>query len=462
MRLDRAGPDGKRERDALLTLSLTELAEYLAIAAAWVVTIIATGRRPSPFYVALAAQSFVVIGAIRLAQTGRATGHSVVVLVVGFCALAAGYSYARSSRLPGRVAVRSKSDERRPIRRSREARRGARAVFVFFALLAAYHFAVVGLPILAPNVEIARWNFTQSGLFGLPGRAYLYGLPLALVLARAARLGETESRPDWLYRAALAALVLSRVVGGFKGEVLEVVVLVYILQVGRSSSVTLAAVLRRYAVPAAVALVFAGSVSQLYLSMQSKPGTASPASQLASRMTTTAARAPLTAIEYRDGGGLLTPRVTFVHDVENYVRSITGARDTAPLFGSMLSARMYGRDVYTRGNTPGTLIVPVASGAFSVLYYNFGIGAYFAIFLIGAVFAVGEERVRRARTPLALSVSSVFLFVLYQFLMKEDFAELLVNWSAMVAVACAVYVIANKWPRVAPRPAMPTVNWSES
>ena len=63
----------------------------------------------------------------------------------------------------------------------------ARKTLVAFAgvisFFVAYHFIVGGVPLLSADVELARFNFSGSGLFGIPGRMYLFGLPFLVTYA---------------------------------------------------------------------------------------------------------------------------------------------------------------------------------------------------------------------------------------------------------------------------------------
>src|SRR5439155_18948606 len=99
------------------------------------------------------------------------------------------------------------------------------------------HFAVGGIPLLSSNVEIARLDVTASGLLGIPGRIYLFGIPLALAAClRGERIGSRAAFSTWQSRLLLATFVISRILSGFKSGLLEVVVITLLIYVASGHS----------------------------------------------------------------------------------------------------------------------------------------------------------------------------------------------------------------------------------
>lgn len=93
-----------------------------------------------------------------------------------------------------------------------------------------YHFAVTGVPVLASNVELARYDFTSSGLLGLPGRLFLFGLPIGTAVAAcnaSARGMSWRFYPP--FRLALLCQLTFAVLSGFKGSLLGVAILTLVL-----------------------------------------------------------------------------------------------------------------------------------------------------------------------------------------------------------------------------------------
>jgi len=90
--------------------------------------------------------------------------------------------------------------------------------------LAAYHLVMVGIPILTGNVEVTRFDFTSSGLFGIPGRMYLFGLPFAVLLVSIGAGRNLLPVSRRLLVATWGAYILANLVGGLKGGMVNVLV----------------------------------------------------------------------------------------------------------------------------------------------------------------------------------------------------------------------------------------------
>ncbi|WP_127843518.1 hypothetical protein [Acidipropionibacterium jensenii] len=97
-------------------------------------------------------------------------------------------------------------------------------------LIAAYHLGRAGIPILSANTEISRFDFTSSGFFGIPGRIYLFGVPIMwiLITARAVYRADHiwQSRTWVLY--SIAYVVIS-VLGGLKSGLIALVIIAVII-----------------------------------------------------------------------------------------------------------------------------------------------------------------------------------------------------------------------------------------
>lgn len=91
--------------------------------------------------------------------------------------------------------------------------------------LSFYHLIATGIPIFSSGVERARFDFTSSGFFGVPGRMYLFGTMIAWILATVnSRAKGQQWRSDRPWLIASGILVVQAIASGFKGEFLSLVV----------------------------------------------------------------------------------------------------------------------------------------------------------------------------------------------------------------------------------------------
>ena len=91
--------------------------------------------------------------------------------------------------------------------------------------LVIYHFLVGGIPILSQNVEVERFNFTGSGLFGIPGRMYQFGLPFLLILLSIYLECSGDEKIKKLLIISWVVMITSRLITGFKSGLVEVLIL---------------------------------------------------------------------------------------------------------------------------------------------------------------------------------------------------------------------------------------------
>ena len=137
------------------------------------------------------------------------------------------------------------------------------------ALITFYHLIVGGIPILSSRVEVARFNFNSSGLFGIPGRIFLYGVPFAWVVASAnAKLKSIpwKSYNPWLI--ATGTLIISSISSGFKGDLFSALVLFLgaVSQFDSKRQMTFSHLIKRYQSLLFISLAYFFIVARQYRS----------------------------------------------------------------------------------------------------------------------------------------------------------------------------------------------------
>lgn len=313
-------------------------------------------------------------------------------------------------------------------------------MFLVLTGLTALHFARVGLPIFSPNIDLARWNIRGSGLGGAPGRAYLFGIPLFTVYAVVvANRSSDGDRPSWqlLRNTAIATLFAVRIVGGFRGDLLETVILLALASLlTMRGDFTVPPRIRRFLISGVIiSLAAAIAISTQYSATkwsQANEGL-SASEQLVRRMTVWVSDAGSLLIELKDDNSPLMRRNSLVNDVDVYLGGSFGLWDASGeyLLNQRLSARLNGRDV-ERGRqlTAEHYVVPVTTGFAAILYYDFG----WLGLLLGSA-AVGWTLVRAALQAMAArSSSAAFALVMLVeatrgYIQKADLPYMVINYS---------------------------------
>ncbi len=168
-----------------------------------------------------------------------------------------------------------------------------------------YHFVTAGIPLLKRNIDYSRFDLTASGLFGIPGRIYLFGVPL-LVFAAVAHFRLHGSGVWWKdpsVRTSLILLLVSRTLGGFKGGMQEAVLIVLVARIATGPPLRLREATKAALPLVVVAAAFAFAVGSLYTSYKGKSLTDS----LIDRLTTVAAEPAAIALDGKEARHLASP-----------------------------------------------------------------------------------------------------------------------------------------------------------
>jgi len=313
--------------------------------------------------------------------------------------------------------------------------RAVMAVVVTAGTLAMYHLVVGGIPLFSSSIETARFDFTSSGIFGIPGRMYLFGINIAWVVASAnAQAHGMRWRAYYPWRWATAVLLVAAVLSGFKGELLSLaysVVAVYVIVSKRR--LTFGAAVRKYWWIGAIGIAYFAAIAALYPSYSTRGD--SVVSQFYSRLTTIPAQPIQYAIEGYGSVGLGTPIFSdFTYFLQKY-----GGGDVTGMytFERAVSASIIGVDPSSSAFT-----TPVTVSAFAELYVSFGIVlALLAMALCGSVFSFGESAPRHS--TLGLIMRAVIGIMMVSWLVKGGLAYHFLNFAAVTLMLALVGVAAH-------------------
>jgi hypothetical protein len=294
---------------------------------------------------------------------------------VGF--LVAGHLVHQSWRRLRRHTAPPPSADNRP-RRSTPGVIGFSCIVV---ILTFYHFLISGVPLFSEDVETARFDFTSSGLFGIPGRMFLFGLPFTVLLVSVAAVRRIAPVSRTLVYFVWGSYAITCLLGGFKGGLVVVLTTMLLARsiVGRPLSLRRAVMGWRVLVIVG-ALVYCGLISFRYRSLGlTSPGDVIP--YLATRATTSAA-APGYLVFSRygtDGAGGDHYAQDAAYFFRKYLPFIFPDDGVTLPFDKTVSAALYHTPISST-----SFIVPVTVGAFPELVSNVGVGAAMTgMFLIG-------------------------------------------------------------------------------
>lgn len=297
--------------------------------------------------------------------------------------------------------------------------------------LTVYHFAVSGIPLFSHQIETSRFDLDSSGLFGIPGRAYEYGVPLALTLAAA---NASAQAVRWMsytaFRLMLAVSVTTSVMSGFKGALIELAFSLIIMHsaIGRRGR-TVRQMLSRYWIFGAASVAFIFAVATQYQTYARQSG--SLLDDILERASIGGAR-PI-AYVMESGHGWWPYGNPQLHDLVYFAEKYVGIASSQQGFTRTASAHMWGTSL-----SSGQWAPPVTLSGFGEFYFAFG--ATLALVVCAALgFLLGYVERRPKHTVCQVVVDVAVASALVDTLYKGGVAFLMLN-AVVTAVVFVSFV----------------------
>ncbi|MFT4264606.1 MAG: hypothetical protein QM572_14565 [Nocardioides sp.] len=387
--------------------------------------------------VIVATQALRVVGLQDLDTSLGWPNSTYLLAAASVVSLCAGYLFA--SRRTRATAAAAATDKPRRIGRP-WADEGVYAVVVVAGVLAIYHLYKLGFPIFASDVETRRFDFTSSGLFGIPGRMYGYGTTAAWMLASANASSRgvrwREYRP---WRLATVFQVLTGLLGGFKGGMFTLIVVwIGVNAVLRANPRRLGALVARLISLVPLPIIYFGFVASLY-GTTSKTGKSSLA-LLWDRLTTVPSQPTYYALNHHfvttGGPPILTD---FSYLLGKYAHLPTDINYTLE---HAVSASIIGVSPEST-----VFIVPVTVSGFAEAVLTITVIPALALMAVVG-FILGRAEVTVPKTVTSGTLLSLLCLCLYRWVSKGEFAYIVLNNVAVVlflgGIAWATTLIVGK------------------
>lgn len=315
--------------------------------------------------------------------------------------------------------------------------------------LVIYHFVVGGAPVFSSTVEIDRFNFTSSGLFGLPGRMYLYGLPLLVVyisMYHQKTLGNSD-RTRIVLRVVWGAYIISRLLTGFKGAIIEILSTAIFIQAMTGNPLRLSKfkATSKYIALSVLAFIFAFSMAFKYESLRLKE-LADGFLYMIDRFTTISAQ-PVEYVLFSLGHSSAYVSFSgyffyYFNDIayfsQKYLHLDIMPQTVFPL-DKIVSAGIYGVPLSYE-----SFITPVTVGAFAESIINLGMaGGFIAMFAFGCIY---YWFITRAKNSKRIGIAASFAYgviVMHDFMTKGGLIYSIINAVAI----CTIFFMLSRLAR---------------
>ncbi|MGI5197913.1 hypothetical protein ACQEVY_30500 [Streptomyces sp. CA-288835] len=291
------------------------------------------------------------------------------------------------------------------------------------------HFSIVGIPALSGNPEIERFNLGASGLFGLPSRGVLFGLPILATLCgvKYARL------PGWVTGMVWAVFVLSRLALGFKGGLVEVLVVLFTVVLLRRGRVRPATVIAGLPL-LALTMGYGTWIGNQYQTLARSGGAS--LGYVLDRLTIDAASPAWYSLVL--GRTATQGDPAFGHDLRYFAAHYLGLGN-GPTFAydKIVSSYVTGTPL-----TGDSFLVPVTAGGAAYLINS--VGAVLAVVVAGALGYAWQrccdQIAATRRVPVGL-VCITYILAARTFLLNGGGAYLAVNYGCALALLAIPYLV---------------------
>jgi hypothetical protein len=304
---------------------------------------------------------------------------------------------------------------------------------IMYTCLFIYHMVKMGIPIIR-NTEIDRFNFIGSGLFGIPGRIYLYGLPFLFIFTFVYKEAVINSHKHFKYLFSFIFLVfvISRILGGFKSGLINIVALIILAKITLYGPINFFNIIKEYFIFIIVSICYALWMSTKFssiLNIYSSLG-----KYFFERVFIIPALPSVFIFSNNMFNGYF---LYFLNDIKYYFGRYFNLfkPDNFPTV-KIISAYIY--------NTPLTetsFLVPVTITSVSELYLNFGfivslILILFIGYIFGRIFFISRIKNNYLQIAMLIVIQDAFI----EFITKGNLFYIIFNYSLMIALTFLLYM----------------------
>lgn len=306
-------------------------------------------------------------------------------------------------------------------------------VFSFFIVgFIIYHFLVGGIPIFSSNLEVNRFNFTNSGLFGIPARMYQFGIQFLIIYASVYYEKRKTNKIKRLVIMLWIVMIISRILAGFKSGLVEVATLYFFVSVFINKPINIVHIFFKfkYLIIVLGIIIFAFYTVMNYETMKG----------LRFEEYIYYFLERLTVIPAIPGWLVLSNSVNYysenlfiINDILYFISkytSIGNYKYTLFPLDKIVSSQIYGTTL-----SHSNFIVPVTVGGFAQLYIDFKLLALVIFFIFGQIYCLMLDKSRdRGKSVLRRSSYGFGIIFLTEFITKGGLGYLIVNYIFLMII----------------------------
>ncbi|MEJ9151431.1 O-antigen polymerase [Bacillus smithii] len=314
-------------------------------------------------------------------------------------------------------------------------------------IMVIYHFLVGGVPILSSDVETKRFSFSSSGLFGIPGRFYLFGIPYMLIYSMYYVKQVNNKAAYKMIIVAWIFFIVFKMLSGFKGVLVDITIFFAFSRACIGKPIRLMKILSFKSLLLIFgAFVFAGLISRLYPSLRLQ-NTNDVIIYLLARLTELPAQPGFYVLTHlnefeQSRGFYFLGEISYFFDKYFHIKLLKDL-ETYPIDKIVSSI------IYKTPLSDDNFIAPVTVGAFPGLVLYFGITfAYFIMYWIGFFYAWIYYSALQANDPFKGAVLGLTLYEINIYITNGGLIYLIINLTVMFIILYLLKILCSLLARL--------------
>ncbi len=313
-------------------------------------------------------------------------------------------------------------------------------VVVFFI---AYHFLVGGIPAFSSDVQTSRFDFTSSGLFGVPGRMMQYGRYYILFYSFYFFDRSKQEKSYIKYKKYFfISIIINLICGLFSGSKSSVFALVwlfvYCLAFSSKRYNIRKFIKMKFILP--ITLVTIGGFAYFYFYFKTYNN------QFSNMNVFEYIMYRMTYLTVEGGTFLLkngTKKIPYIIDFIYYLQKYFHI--------NFYDASIYPLEIYASNSinhinftTASAYYVPITVGAFPEFIYRFKMFSFIPTLLLGILYSKVFQKIKNSSRPFEFSALGMLIVTFNDFVGKGNLAHHVINFSLVYIMMKCIYIFGDR------------------
>lgn len=311
-----------------------------------------------------------------------------------------------------------------------------------------YHYIAGGIPAFSDNVVVDRFDFTSSGLFGIPGRMANYGrlfiLFYSLYFYNRKSIFQNYTKYDKYFYISIIINIICSLFAGTKSALISMIFVFIYLIAFWDHPVSIKLFLKpKYFVILGIMICFGIIYMQYYFNVYNSQFMNSQYSNMGFwqyvfyRLTNMSVDSGIFVLKNKD-----IKSITYFDEIIYYVQKYFHI--------SLTDKKVYPLEIWASLGLDGktytgaySIYTPVTIGFVAESIYHFRYFSIFFVFLFGFVYGSILKKIKKFRSPIEYASLGLVIYFMNCFIGKGNLVYNTINCFLMILIMCVIYKISK-------------------